>query len=183
MGFRDTSNRAQKGKKKWTLYGTNLSNLPDRFYHNIRLCGLKQTPTSWSFSVMSGLSLDHSTSSSPVSSGPEMKVHPRLTFSPTAFWMVSGPGGDTCRASATSNQSKKELTSDLPQSDFHSVLPRGHTYNGLKGLSTAYIFFQHNGFWAVGFCSATVSKCSRRDLRLIGLLSQTKEDLGVGIEK
>lgn len=49
------------------------------------------------FCVGSGLIMDHSMSSSPVSEGLVVYLHPRLTLSPSALWMASGPVAVTCR--------------------------------------------------------------------------------------
>lgn len=60
--------------------------------------------TIWSFCVVSGLTTDHSMSSSPVSKGLGVYLQPKVTLSPSAFRIVLGPVDVTC----------------IPRTDFNS---------------------------------------------------------------
>lgn len=90
-----------------------------------------QTLTSWSFWVISGRTLDHSISNSPVSSMPGVYVHPTSAVSPSAIWTVCGPEECTCIAFETSEEAEKYMssvcvskTTSLPFLDFHKHVLR-----------------------------------------------------------
>lgn len=134
---------------------------------------------------MSGLTLDHSMSSSPVSWGPGVYVHARLTVSPWAFWMVCGPEAVTSIACVTSDGSENYHQICLIH-DTQFFLPLifkiiylcqktnrkvDRTNFSLKHINMGF------KLWA---CAHKQSHSGvGADLRLIGLLSQTEEDLRV----
>lgn len=121
-----------------------------------------QTPTSVSLCVMSGLTLNHSTSSCPLSPGAGVKVHPSLTVSHSAFWMVCGPEEVICNASITSGGPENFLVRSHNRGDSSSSLWLSESFTVAKrqnmkkrvSLSNALIFFSPlHDIQALGLCS------------------------------